>query len=160
MAWVKLDDGFPNNPKVASVSLRARWLHLVAMCYCGRNLTDGALSSRAVRVVVAEADVPRKHVDELHHAGLWDRAADGYLIHDYLEYNPSRDKVLEDRDAAKRRMQRLRSGDGSGERSGEQTGERSLARSGVRSGTPSRPVVKDKTLGELGLFRPPLEARA
>lgn len=153
VSWAKLDDNLPNNPKIVGLTPTARWLFICGICYSARNLTDGALTGRTVKVLLAEASASKKHVEELFAAGLWDRAGDGFLIHDYLEYNPRKDEVLEERAKAKERMRRLRS---SGERSGEQTGERAAGRSGVRSGTPSRPVSKDlKALGEQGLFQLP-----
>jgi hypothetical protein len=38
-------------------------------------------------------------IDELVRAGLWDRDDKGYVIHDYLEYNPSKAQVLAVREA-------------------------------------------------------------
>lgn len=151
MTWVKLDDGFPNNPKVEQLSDKAKLLYVAGLCYCGRNLTDGVLTAaKAVKVVLAEVRATRRHVTELHEAGLWDRLADGWMVHDYLDHNPSREKVMDERRKARDRMANRR---GSGERSGEQPAEGS----GARSPSPSRPV-KDKTLGELGLFTVPAGA--
>lgn len=155
MTWVKLDDGFPNSPKVDRLSDKAKLLYVAGLCYCGRNLTDGVLTTgKAVKIVLAEVGAKPRHVTELHEAGLWDRMVDGWLVHDYLDYNPSREKVLEERRKARDRMAQRR---GSSERSGEHTGERS----GVRSASPSRPVKEEKTLGEQGLFRiPPQRVQA
>jgi hypothetical protein len=104
MAWVKVDDGFPNNAKVEPLSDRAFRLHVAGMCYSARNLTDGILSPRSVTILRAETKATNKHAAELISAGLWDVIDDGYSIHDYLEYNPTREKVLAERVKARQRM--------------------------------------------------------
>ncbi len=95
MSWAKLDDGLPNNPKVEGLSDRAFRLYVGSICYCARNFTGGALTAKATRIVCAEAAALKKHVGELHDAGLWDRTGDGYLVHDYLKYNPSTEDAKE-----------------------------------------------------------------
>lgn len=54
---------------------------------------------------------PKPAIDELVVARLWDVTEGGYKAHDYLDYNTSAEKVRAKRDAAKERMQRLRSPD-------------------------------------------------
>ena len=41
-------------------------------------------------------------------AGLWDAAPNGYVVHDYLDYNPTRASVLEDRAKVAERVRRFR----------------------------------------------------
>lgn len=154
MPWLKLDDGFPNNPKARHLSDRALRLYVHALCLCARNLTDGAIDQRDLKVLQAETSATRKHVDELHHAGLWDRTADGYLVHNYLKYNPSAEKVKEEREKARQRMGKNRARKAGVENDILEDGSRAgvrpnFARTGGRtsagsSGSPSRPVVKSK----------------
>lgn len=98
MVWVKLDDGFPEHLKVQGLSDRAFRLHIMALCFCARNLTDGRLSGKDVRVLgaILDASVTRA-VDDLVAVELWHRTATGYEINDYLEFNPSAEKVRGDR---------------------------------------------------------------
>ena len=90
MGWVRLDDRFPDNPKVEMLTDRAFRLHIRGLCYCSEHLTDGGVP----RTVARRWGSPKSFL-ELFTARLWDDGVDGrYHIHDYLEYNPSREQVL------------------------------------------------------------------
>lgn len=99
MTWVRLDDGFADHPKTIGLSDRAFRLHVRALCYCSRHLTDGAVPKgfgdvRVVRDLVA--------------VGLWDETEQGYFVHDYLEYNYSRADIEGSREQAAERMRAVR----------------------------------------------------
>jgi hypothetical protein len=107
MTWVKLDDGFADHPKIERAGPLAAWLHVVAMCYCARHLTDGIVpKSKAKRL----ADIPSvgRHIAALVDAGLWEDAGENYVLHDYLDYQPSRTEVLAERAQARDRMAKRR----------------------------------------------------
>lgn len=90
--YVALAHGFPENRKVMGLHDRAFRFHVTALDYCGRNLTDGHVSARGVKVVAAIMDTTIKRWPrELVAAGLWspDKDGDGFWIKDYLIYNPS-----------------------------------------------------------------------
>lgn len=131
MSWVRIDDNMADHPKViglGDLAPLALALQVRALCWCSRYLTDGklpaeaiprllggfaALCSREVRAKFAtggnadELDWPTIMVQ----AGLWEVAPNGgYLIHDYLEYNPTRAEVLAGREAARERMKVARNG--------------------------------------------------
>jgi hypothetical protein len=135
VSWLRIDDGFAEHPKVVELSDRAFRLHVAALCFCTRNLTDGVLSDRSVKVVCALTSSTKKHVGELREAGLWIAIPDGFTVKDFLEYNPSAEKVKEDRASARERMRKLRSPERSREHSVEQTAH-------VR---PPRPVPEEPT---------------
>lgn len=103
MAWLKLDDGFAQHPKVFELSDAAFRAHVAALCYAGRFLTDGFLSSAVARGLTVTATP--KVLAELVRSGLWEDAAGGYQIHDFLHYNPSRADAEEAR-AAKQEARR------------------------------------------------------
>lgn len=107
MPWVKIDDGFAEHPKVEEVGPMAGFLHVAALCYCNRNLTDGFVPSARVPKL---ADIPsvQKHVKALVRVGMWLEEDGGYRLHDYLEYQPSKAKVEAEREDAKKRMAALR----------------------------------------------------
>jgi hypothetical protein len=109
MAWVKLDDHIFGNPKVIELSKDAKLMYMAALTHCSAQLTDGALTPGAVRLIAAMVDVERDCADELVAAGLWEQLEDGYRVHDYLEYNPTAERVRAEREAAKDRMRRARS---------------------------------------------------
>lgn len=115
--WVKLDDSIFENPKISRLSKDAKLLYLVGLTYCAKWLTDGRITPTGLRLVTAIAEAGDDSVGELVSAGLWRQDADSMYVHDWADYNPSAEKVLADRKAAKERMQRIRSP----ERSPEQT---------------------------------------
>ena len=89
MPWIRFEDNFPEHPKVLEVGPRAAWLHVRAIAYCARQLTDGLLTPAAAKAVGATTILS----DRLVKARLWDRHGEGFRIHDYLEYQPSRATV-------------------------------------------------------------------
>ena len=121
--WVKLDDGFFENPKTGPLSKGAKLLYLAGLTYCAKRLTDGKIDDRGVRVVRALAEAGVKVVAELEASGRWEKNGSGYIVHDYLDYNPPAAKVLAQREAARERMNKARSGERSGEQAKEQQHE-------------------------------------
>ncbi|MGW5711641.1 hypothetical protein [Streptomyces olivaceus] len=107
MPWVKLDDRFPSHRKIALLSDRAFRLHVSAICWCAENLTDGRISDRELALVTRVRGV-KATAKQLEDAGLWDRTDDGWQIHDYLDYNPSREQVLLERKKNAERQERFR----------------------------------------------------
>lgn len=101
MSWVKLDDGFFRNPKVLAAGRDARDIYIAGLCYCAQGLTDGIIPKNAVRVLAAETEVDDWQIASarLVEVGLWEQHEKGYQVHDYLDYNPSRDKALATKDA-------------------------------------------------------------
>lgn len=100
MPWVRIDDALPDHPKVAAVADdAAMWLHVCGLCYANRYLTNGFIPKGQVNRLARS-----RGAHKLVKAGLWDEVEGGYMIHGYLEYQPSRDKVLSDREVAKKRM--------------------------------------------------------
>lgn len=102
--WVKLSDGFPDDPALGNVDpvLRALAieLHVTALCYSGRALTDGGVARSQVRRLVdfSAYDVdPLDVAEALVAVGRWSEADGGYQIVGYLDEQPSREKVLRDR---------------------------------------------------------------
>lgn len=106
-AWIRLATSTPRHPRVRSLSVDARWLYVVGICYAGEHATDGVLPGD-----LTDTDVDDKARDELIDAGLWipRRRGGGYEIRDYLDYNPSHatiDKRTENaRKAARTRWER------------------------------------------------------
>jgi len=120
MTWVKIDDQFRRHPKVRRLSSFAIDLYVTGLCYCSSGLTDGAIDQQGLEIILAETRLARKRrsvIQELLDAELWLPVHGGFLVKDFLDYNPPAEKVREERAKARVRMQRLRSG----ERSGEQT---------------------------------------
>lgn len=93
MTWVKLDDCFTDHPKIAEAGPLASWLYVCGLTYASRLLTDGFIPRSQVRRL-ADLENAEELAERLVSVGLWDTTDGGYRIHDYLDFNPSRDEVL------------------------------------------------------------------
>lgn len=111
MTWARLDDNFPDHPKVDALTDRGFRLHVAGICYCARHLTDGLIPRAMVKRLSgyhnkAVADVLTDHTGR---GAVWSETADGdYLIHDYLTYNPSKQQMDAEREAHAERTRRWR----------------------------------------------------
>lgn len=103
MAWARLDDQFFTNAKVVDLSKDAKLLYLAAVTFASRELTDGRVSPGALRIIAAMVDADRAEADTLVAAGLWECDGADYIIHDYLDYNPSADEVKAKREQDRER---------------------------------------------------------
>jgi len=120
MAWVKIDDHFPDHPKVVSAGPLAAWLYVAGLCYCNRLLTDGFIPFSQVdrlsphRADQDPRDSPFKLAELLCGLELWTegnrKGVNGYFVHDYRKYQPSRKNVLRERQQNKGRQTRFRNG--------------------------------------------------
>jgi hypothetical protein len=131
MAWVKIDDGFSEHPKVLRAGPLAVALHIAALCYAARQRTDGFIPGAVVSRLV-DIRKPAAEVARLVQAGLWESVEGGYAIHDYLAYNPSREQIDAERAATAERVKRWRDARSNG-----------VTNAGVTPGVtlpPSRPV--------------------
>jgi hypothetical protein len=105
MPWIRIDENAMDHPKIGALSDGAFRLWVQALAYCQKHLTDGYVSTLAIRSLLAYSP---KRRDALVTAGLWDAAESGIVVHDYLHWNDSRETVTAKRDAAKDRMRRSR----------------------------------------------------
>lgn len=98
MAWVTLDDNFPEHRHNAGLSDAAFRLHLSGIAYCSRQLTDGLIEAEAIPTLVRKYKPAA--LTELVERGRWKPIGIGdgrpavYEIHDYLQWNSSREVVL------------------------------------------------------------------
>lgn len=91
MTYVKLDDGFFANPKVAQAGYEGAGLYAMGLSYCGKYLTDGFLPEFWAH------QHPRRIIKRLLDAKLWRVVDGGYVMADYLEYNRSAEEIKEER---------------------------------------------------------------
>lgn len=101
MTWTKLGDDFPDRPPIAGLSDGAFRLHVSALIYSNRLLTDGLVTESQVRRLLPR--FRRAYLDELLAAGVWAVDDGGYRIVDSLADQPSR-AVIE----ARREMERTK----------------------------------------------------
>jgi hypothetical protein len=98
VTWVNLDDQFPEHPKVVALSDGAFRLHVSAIAYANRFLTDGILQAEAIGRLIPR--YRKSYLDELLRRMLWVEVMPGvYEIHDYLDWNKSRAEVEKRREA-------------------------------------------------------------
>ena len=99
MAWVRFDDEFYDHPKVCALSPNLRdaciTLFVFADCWSSKQLTDGFIPAPQIARLMGKPVA--KHAKELVRVALWEDAEGGWQVHDYLEYNPSREESLQDR---------------------------------------------------------------
>lgn len=88
VTWVRIDENMVDHPKIAGLSDRAFRLWITGLAYANRQETDGHLDMKTTRRWTQRgAKVAEK---ELVDAGLWHQNGREYVIHDYLEYQPSK----------------------------------------------------------------------
>src|SRR3954462_3199592 len=104
MSWVYLDDDMPWHPKITGLTPAEFALHVEAICYCGRYLTDGVLPSNCAQTLRFWT---KKRRDSLVVARVWEISVDGNLvIHDYDQYQRSKAQVQAEKAANRERQER------------------------------------------------------
>jgi hypothetical protein len=119
VSWARIDDQYPEHPKVVAGGPAAMNLQVHAICYCSRYLTDGlipktfakqkakqvleqmleqvlSMCSSAFGASTENLD-PDSLIKKMVECGLWEKTDKGFIVHDYLVYNPSKAQVIEGR---------------------------------------------------------------
>jgi hypothetical protein len=130
MAWVRIDDQFADHPKLRAVGAVGKAIQVSAFCFSNRFLTDGFLSFETANIIIRAETKERGWPEKMVKAGLWDEAEGGYLIHDYLDYNPTKEEVLARREQSKtaaklaaKATNEKRWGSPNGHRNGDHSGD-------------------------------------
>lgn len=111
MPWVRFDDQFATHRKVDGLSDTAFRLHVAAIFWCARNLMDGFVPEGDLDLVCARVRAPARFAAECVRRGLWHDArrdcpspdcpapadGEGWVIHDYFQYQPRKEEVLAER---------------------------------------------------------------
>ena len=94
------------HPKIGGLPDGAFRLWVQALAYCQKFLTDGAVNAVALKGLRAYSSKRRA---ELVSVGLWNEAEAGaVVVHDFLDWNDSKEDVLRARKDSKERRQRWR----------------------------------------------------
>ena len=88
LSWIRLDDNFPDHPKVITLSDKAFRVYISGLCYSSRYLTDGFLADPVVNRLDGVLSA-----EELVLVGLWSRRENGWEIASYAEYQTSKEQV-------------------------------------------------------------------
>lgn len=102
MSWAKLADNFHSHPKTLRMGLDGAGLYGRGLSYAACHLTDGFLPDEWVNAH------PKNVVKKLIDVGAWEKTEGGFLIVDYLDYNPARSEVEKKRRATNARVTRYR----------------------------------------------------
>jgi hypothetical protein len=119
MPWVRYDDQYPIHRKVAGLSDAAFRLNTAAIFWCARNGTDGFVPEEDLDQVCAQVRDPARFAAECVKRRTWHlaahsctsencpepREAPGWVIHDYLDYQPTKDEA----ESAKKKQQQEKS---------------------------------------------------
>jgi len=117
MPWVRFEDRYPANRKVRPLSDAAFRLDVSGICWSAEQLTNGHLDDLDGIIGIKR---PEKAAAELVARGRWHTPGhgcpspkcrpieSGWLIHDYLDFNPDKDKVITEREAKAKRQARWR----------------------------------------------------
>lgn len=107
MAYLQIDDGMAEHEKVEALTPAQFMAHFRAMCWSARRATDGHIPAH----MLDGLRMTRKVADRLVEVGLWETNGNGWVIHDWLEFNPPRDPEERKRWMAARRQRRRRHGE-------------------------------------------------
>jgi hypothetical protein len=113
MPWARLDDRINNDAKLLALTDAAHRMWTCGLAYCSFNLTDGFIPEHAIHAFGVRAQSKAKVAAELctpsveGKKALWSKVDGGYRFNDYLDWNDSREKVLAEREKAKKRLERF-----------------------------------------------------
>lgn len=141
MTWFKCDDQLADHPKVMALGddrLPAVGLWTICGTYCAKHLTDGFVSEPVARMYGGPKAA--RIIAALTRVGLFEVVPGGYRMHDYHDYNPSRENVSTYR--AKKRA----AGQAGGQASAQARAQASATPAGWEPAVPpsrTRPVPVD-----------------
>ena len=97
--WVRFDTQLPSHPKILELVDQKKWQAIsvwhFSVEYCGSHGTDGFIPRLALGSIHATPRVAADLVD----VRLWVADRKGWLIPDYVEYQPSNEKSSDARAA-------------------------------------------------------------
>lgn len=98
MPYLNMDDRYPEHPKIDALSDGAFRLHVAAMAYCAREMSDGTVPKN--RIARLTPNYRPKHLAELLTAAAFHDGGQGcgtddcpigasglIVVHDYLQWN-------------------------------------------------------------------------
>jgi hypothetical protein len=148
MPWVRIDENAMDHPKFLVLTDGAWRLWCEAQAYCQKHLTDGVIPMSALRGFRYYSPSRMKNLLQEAVPGkgpCWHLASDGsILVHDYLDWNDSREEVLKAREMGKERRRRYQANHAYGNAScnaSSDTDETANVSCGVGTRGSSQPVL-------------------
>lgn len=185
MVWVRIDENFAQHPKVLRAGPLGMAMQIAALCYCNRHMTDGFVPKQIAKGLLDLDGLGMRMsgnglmgagldaewhlvVEDLVEAGLWDEVDGGWQIHDYLDFQPSRQQIQ--RVSETRREAGRRGGSANrkqtpeqiakhvAKQNGEQIESKSSSKSSSKTEAKSKPVPVSRIPIETPPVAPPCEA--
>lgn len=169
MVWVKLEDGYPRNRKVAALSDAAFRLDVSAICWSNATGADGRILPHELTEIRAKATF--RHVAELLDRGRWHVAGTpcdhtetcppssaeggGWVIHDIWDQQPSAAKVEADRKAKAARQKKWLDSKKGTPRDAPRDASQDASGDGQKDAAPSPPRPAPKEAGAGTPPKPP-----
>ncbi len=95
MAWVKIDDQAPRNQKLLLAGPAAAWLWVCGIAHCQAHLSEGFIADVALPMIGVKGEARSRSLAAiLVEVGLFERVDGGYQVHDYLDFNETREEAL------------------------------------------------------------------
>jgi hypothetical protein len=149
LSWVRIDDGAPEHRKQLDAGPKACWLWLCGLAYCNRQKArDGFIPLSKVKLLYPGLGL--KEAERLVQVGLWDHHPNGFVVHDYHDYQPDSERAEEiraarsaagriggKRSAEARAKQRAEADD---QQSDSEANKQDPSKPPKQNSTPSRPV--------------------
>jgi hypothetical protein len=111
MAWARFDDRFHDNPKVLGLWMtcpEALGLYVMSVTYCSQHETDGLVHDWWIHTRESSKAKRQRLTSALVNAGLFSEHSAGFLINDYLDFNPSHADLKARREAERTRRTRAK----------------------------------------------------
>ena len=106
--WAKFDDQYPENRKLRVASEHVLVLHFLSILRASFLESDGRLTASDLGIVFEQSKIPRaKRAEALKDAvaaRLIEEVDGGYLVHDFLDYNPSHEELEAKRRTGAKRL--------------------------------------------------------
>ncbi len=110
MSWAKLDDRANEHRKQLAAGAEACWLWACGLMYANRQTArDGFIPEQMLPMLYPLPPGKRgKLVAKLLDVGLWEAAPGGYQIHDFTDWNRTKEQVETEREATRNRVAKHR----------------------------------------------------
>lgn len=110
MGTINVSTTFTRHPKALAAGPTARHLYLCSLMWSGEYGTDGSIPGYALAILAIDAGISQDEVgdsaDKLVDVGLWERAPDGWVVHDWTEWQTSADQRERKLEMARDRQRR------------------------------------------------------
>jgi DnaD/phage-associated family protein len=93
MAWTRIDDKFYENSKILDAGPLGAHLYIAGLIHCNVKRTDGFIADCFISGIGGDAFDSKRFAKKLVENKLWDRVEGGYQVHDFLQFNKSKEEI-------------------------------------------------------------------